>query len=50
MEVIATGLDYSASRLSGAAIRAAGHRFVNRYLWFPGQGHAYLTADEAPAR
>ena len=46
MTVIATGLDYSARRLSGASIRAAGHRFVNRYLWFPGQGHAYLTADE----
>lgn len=44
--MIATGLDYSAGRLSGASIRAAGHKFVNRYLWFPGQGHAYLTADE----
>lgn len=46
MTVIATGLDYSARRLSGASIRAAGHRFVCRYLWFPGQGHVYLTADE----
>lgn len=46
MNVIATGLDYSAKRLSGAAIKAAGYQFVNRYLWFPGQSHAYLTADE----
>lgn len=46
MNIIATGLDYSARRLPGASIRAAGHRFANRYLWFPGQSHAYLTADE----
>ncbi|GLZ34890.1 hypothetical protein Lesp02_70770 [Lentzea sp. NBRC 105346] len=44
--VIATGLDYSARRLSGASIKAAGYKFVNRYLWFPGQGHPWLTADE----
>ncbi len=44
--VIATGLDYSARRLSGASIRAAGHSFVNRYLWFPGQGFPSLTAEE----
>jgi len=44
--VISTGLDYSARRLSGAAIKAAGYRFVNRYLWFPGQRWPSLTADE----
>lgn len=46
MSVVATGLDYSGRRLSGASVRAAGYTFVNRYLWFPGQRHAYLTADE----
>lgn len=46
MPVIATGLDYSARRLSGASIRAAGYTFVNRYLWFPGQRWPALTADE----
>lgn len=46
MAVIATGLDYSARRLSGASIRAAGYKFVNRYLWFPGQRWPALTADE----
>lgn len=46
MTVIAVGLDYSARRLSGASIRAAGYKFVNRYLWFPGQRYPALTADE----
>jgi hypothetical protein len=46
VNVISTGLDYSARRLSGASIRAAGYRFVNRYLWFPGQRWPALTADE----
>jgi glycoside hydrolase-like protein len=46
MDTIATGLDYSGARLSGSAIRNAGYQFVNRYLWFPGQGVAYLTAGE----
>jgi hypothetical protein len=46
MDAIALGLDYSAARISGASIRAAGFRFVNRYLWFMGQGHAYLNAEE----
>lgn len=46
MAVIATGLDYSARRLSGASIRAAGYKFANRYLWFPGQRWPALTADE----
>ena len=41
------GLDYSAGRIPGAAIRDAGYGFVMRYLWFPGQQHAFLTADEA---
>lgn len=40
------GLDYSADRISGEDIKAAGYDFVVRYLWFPGQGLAYLTADE----
>jgi len=44
--VIATGLDYSARRLPGASIRAAGHRFVIRYLWFPGQRLSYIDALE----
>lgn len=46
MPVIATGLDYSAARLSGASIRKAGYKFVNRYLWFPGQRWPSLTAAE----
>jgi hypothetical protein len=41
------GLDYSAGRIPGTAIRDAGYSFVMRYLWFPGQQHAFLTADEA---
>lgn len=41
------GLDYSAGRISGTDVVDAGHKFVMRYLWFPGQQHAYLTADEA---
>ncbi|RJQ77399.1 DUF1906 domain-containing protein [Pseudonocardiaceae bacterium YIM PH 21723] len=45
--VTTLGLDYSAGRIAGAAIRDAGYSYVMRYLWFPGQGHAYLTADEA---
>lgn len=40
------GLDYSADRISGADIKAAGYDFVVRYLWFPGQGLSYLTANE----
>lgn len=44
--VIACGLDYSAARIPGAAIAAAGYQFVNRYLWFPGQRHAALIAEE----
>jgi hypothetical protein len=46
MLVIATGLDYSARRLTGTQVRAAGYTFVNRYLWFPGQRWPALTADE----
>jgi hypothetical protein len=46
MAVIATGLDYSARRLPGASIRAAGYKFVNRYLWFPGQRYPALNAAE----
>lgn len=46
MPVIATGLDYSARRLTGAQVRAAGYTFVNRYLWFPGQRWPALTAAE----
>lgn len=46
MPVIATGLDYSARRLTGAQVRNAGYRFVNRYLWFPGQRWPSLTDDE----
>lgn len=45
-DVIATGLDYSARRLTGQQIRAAGYKFVNRYLWFPGQQWPALTAEE----
>jgi hypothetical protein len=45
--VIARGLDYSARRIPGTAIRDAGFGFVMRYLWFPGQQHAYLTREEA---
>jgi hypothetical protein len=41
------GLDYSAGRISGVDVADAGHKFVMRYLWFPGQRHAYLTAEEA---
>jgi len=41
------GLDYSAARIPGQAIKDAGYAFVMRYLWFPGQQHAYLTAEEA---
>lgn len=44
--VIAHGLDYSARRLSGASIRAAGYSFVNRYLNFPGQRYPALNAAE----
>lgn len=46
MGVIATGLDYSARRLSGASVRAAGYKFVNRYLDFSGQQWPPLTAGE----
>ncbi len=45
-DVIARGLDYSARRLSGASIRAAGYQFVNRYLDFPGQRWPALNAAE----
>lgn len=41
------GLDYSAGRIPGTAIRDAGYKFVMRYLWFPGQQHAYLNPEEA---
>ncbi|RJQ68072.1 DUF1906 domain-containing protein [Pseudonocardiaceae bacterium YIM PH 21723] len=41
------GLDYSAGRIPGPAIHAAGYDFAMRYLWFPGQRNSYLTADEA---
>lgn len=40
------GLDYSARRLTGAQIKAAGYHFVNRYLDFPGQGWPPLTDFE----
>lgn len=46
MPVIAQGLDYSARRLSGASIRAAGYQFVVRYLNFPGQIYPALNAAE----
>lgn len=46
MPVIATGLDYSARRLTGAQVRKAGYAFVNRYLWFPGQRWPALTDAE----
>lgn len=44
--MLVLGLDYSARRLSGAQIKAAGYQFVNRYLDFPGQGWPPLTAFE----
>lgn len=40
------GLDYSAQRISGAKIKAAGYNFVIRYLWFPGQRVSYIDANE----
>lgn len=43
---IALGLDYSARRLSGASIKAAGYSFVFRYLDFPGQRWPALNAAE----
>jgi hypothetical protein len=46
MPVIAQGLDYSARRLSGWAIRQAGYQFVVRYLNFPGQIYPALNAAE----
>ena len=46
MPVIAQGLDYSARRLSGASIKAAGYKFANRYLWFKGQRWPSLTPEE----
>lgn len=46
MSVIAQGLDYSARRLTGKQVRAAGYTFVNRYLWFPGQRWPALTDVE----
>ncbi len=46
MPVISQGLDYSARRLSGGAIRDAGYDFVLRYLWFPGQRWPALNAAE----
>jgi hypothetical protein len=44
--VIGLGLDYSARRVSGRAVRDAGYDFVLRYLWFPGQRVSYLDAAE----
>jgi hypothetical protein len=46
VDVIAQGLDYSARRISGSGIRAAGYTFVNRYLYFPGQRWPSLNASE----
>jgi len=40
-------LDYSAGRIPGEALVDAGVTAVMRYLWFPGQQHAYLTDTEA---
>ena len=46
MPVVSQALDYSAARIPGRAIRNAGYEVVRRYLWFPGQGHPWLTAAE----
>lgn len=40
------GLDYSAGRPSGGNVRDAGYGFVMRYLWFPGQQHAFITPQD----
>jgi hypothetical protein len=44
--VIGQGLDYSARRIGGRAIKEAGYDFVVRYLWFPGQRVSYVDAYE----
>lgn len=42
---MATGLDYSAGQIPGAAVRAAGHSFVVRYVGTPGR-RKNITAGE----
>lgn len=46
MTVVSHGLDYSAARIPAVEVKANGYEVVRRYLWFNGQRHAYLTADE----
>lgn len=46
---IRTGVDYSDRRIPPSSIVAAGHSFVMRYLWFPGQGISYIDALEYQA-
>lgn len=43
---IKLGLDYSARRISGASIKAAGYSFVFRYLDFSGQRYPALNIAE----
>lgn len=46
VNTLATGLDYSARRIPSSTIKAGGHSFVMRYLWFPGQRVSYIDASE----
>lgn len=44
---MATGLDYSAGRISGRAVRDAGHSFVIRYVGTPGRTKNIKAAEYA---